>query len=202
MVNNNVYTNLMARENLRYAAETVEKVERRPDLFTALEHKTRLEASEDWKRRRPHVPYDKSLKILRKTISFGRRTWDFKHVPSEKYPLQLYYHPLTIYRYQIIKQADLVLAMLLLGHEFSRELKRRNFNFDPITTGTRPLTLHQSIMAAEVGDMAKPAARVATLMNLGDVAGNTKTAAILPPWEECGWYSSMGSRGCATIPAD
>jgi alpha,alpha-trehalose phosphorylase len=99
-------------------------------------------------------------------------------VPPEKYPLLLYYHPLTIYRYQIIKQADLVLAMLLLGHEFSPELKRRNFEFyDPITTGDSSLSpCIQSIMAAEVGDMAKALAyaRVATLMDLGDVAGNVK----------------------------
>jgi alpha,alpha-trehalose phosphorylase len=184
MVNNNVYTNLMARENLRYAAETVEKVrERRPDLFTALAHKTRLEASEveDWKRAADlmYVPYDKSLKITPQDDKFlEEEPWDFKHVPPEKYPLLLYYHPLTIYRYQIIKQADLVLAMLLLGHEFSPELKRRNFEFyDPITTGDSSLSpCIQSIMAAEVGDMAKALAyaRVATLMDLGDVAGNVK----------------------------
>lgn len=184
MVDNNVYTNLMARENLRYAAETVEKVrERRPDLFTALEHKTRLEASEveDWKRAAElmYVPYDERLKITPQDDKFlEEEPWDFKHVPPEKYPLLLYYHPLTIYRYQIIKQADLVLAMLLLGHEFSPDLKRRNFEFyDPITTGDSSLSpCIQSIMAAEVGDMEKALvyARVATLMDLGDVAGNVK----------------------------
>ncbi|MGH7180635.1 MAG: glycoside hydrolase family 65 protein [Nitrospiraceae bacterium] len=184
VVDNNVYTNLMARENLRYAAETVEMVrERRPDLFTALVHKTHLDAPEiaDWKRAADlmYVPYDQRLKMTPQDDQFlEQEPWDFKHTPSERYPLLLYYHPLTIYRYQVIKQADLVLAMVLLGHEFSSDLKRRNFEFyDPITTGDSSLSpCIQSIMAAEVGDMAKALeyARVATLMDLGDVAGNVK----------------------------
>jgi len=184
VVDDNVYTNLMARENLRFAAETVEKIrERRPDLFTALVHKTLLQDPEiaDWKRAAElmYVPYDQRLRITPQHDQFlEQETWDFKHTPPEKYPLLLYYHPLTIYRYQVIKQADLVLAMLLLGHEFSPELKRRNFEFyDPITTGDSSLSpCIQSIMAAEVGDVEKALeyGRVATLMDLGDVAGNVK----------------------------
>jgi alpha,alpha-trehalose phosphorylase len=184
MVDNNVYTNLMARENLRYAAETVEKLqEQRPDLFTALVHKVRLEAAEvsEWKRaaERMYLPFDERIKITPQDDQFlDQEPWPFEQTPPEKYPLLLYFHPLTIYRYRVIKQADLVLAMLLLGHEFSRDLKRRNFEFyDPITTGDSSLSpCIQSIMAAEVGDMGKALeyARVATLMDLGDVAGNVK----------------------------
>ena len=184
VVDNNVYTNLMARENLRFAAETVEKIrERRPDLFTVLVHKTHLEDPEiaDWKRAAElmYVPYDQRLKITPQDDKFlEQEPWDFKHTPPEKYPLLLYFHPLTIYRYQVLKQADLVLAMLLLGHEFSPDLKRRNFEFyDPLTTGDSSLSpCIQSIMAAEVGDVEKALeyARVATLMDLGDVAGNVK----------------------------
>jgi alpha,alpha-trehalose phosphorylase len=184
MVDNNVYTNLMARENLRYAAETVEKLqEQRPDLFTALVHKVRLEAAEvsEWKRaaERMYLPFDERIKITPQDDQFlDQEPWPFEQTPPEKYPLLLYFHPLTIYRYRVIKQADLVLAMLLLGHEFSPDLKRRNFEFyDPITTGDSSLSpCIQSIMAAEVGDMEKALeyARVATLMDLGDVAGNVK----------------------------
>jgi alpha,alpha-trehalose phosphorylase len=184
VVDNNVYTNLMARENLRYAAETVERVrELRPDLFTALVHKTRLDLSEvtEWKQAadRMFVPYDERLQITPQDDQFlNQEPWDFDRTPADKYPLLLYFHPLTIYRYQVIKQADLVLAMFLLGHEFTPDLKRRNFAFyDPITTGDSSLSACiQSIMAAEVGEMDKALdyARVATLMDLGDVAGNVK----------------------------
>lgn len=184
VVDNNAYTNLMARENLRYAAETVERVrDDRPDLFTALVHKTRLDPSEivEWKQAadRMYVPYDERLGITPQDDQFlEQKPWDFDRTPADKYPLLLYFHPLTIYRYQVIKQADLVLAMFLLGHEFPPELKRRNFAFyDPITTGDSSLSACiQSIMAAEVGekDKALEYSRVATLMDLGDVAGNVK----------------------------
>jgi alpha,alpha-trehalose phosphorylase len=184
VVDNNVYTNLMARENLRYAAETVEQVrDRRPDLFTALVHKTRLDPSEvqEWKQAadRMFVPYDERLQITPQDDQFlNQEPWDFDRTPADKYPLLLFFHPLTIYRYQVLKQADLVLAMFLLGHEFPPDLKRRNFAFyDPITTGDSSLSACiQSIMAAEVGQMDKALeyARVATLMDLGDVAGNVK----------------------------
>jgi alpha,alpha-trehalose phosphorylase len=184
VVDNNAYTNLMARENLRYAAETIERVrDQRPDLFTALVHKTRLDAPEieDWKRAAElmYVPYDHRLKITPQDDDFlEQEPWDFTHTPPERYPLLLYYHPLTIHRYQVIKQADLVLAMLLLSHEFPPDLKQRNFEFyDPITTGDSSLSpCIQSIMAAEVGDMTKALeyAKVATLMDLGDVSGNVK----------------------------
>jgi alpha,alpha-trehalose phosphorylase len=184
VVDNNAYTNLMARENLRYAAATVERVrEQRPDLFTALVHKTRLDVSEieEWKHAadRMYVPFDDRLQITPQDDQFlNQQPWDFDRTPADKYPLLLYFHPLTIYRFQVIKQADLVLAMLLLGHEFDHDLKRRNFAFyDPITTGDSSLSACiQSIMAAEVGEMetALEYARVATLMDLGDVAGNVK----------------------------
>jgi alpha,alpha-trehalose phosphorylase len=135
----------------------------------------------DWKRAAElmSVPYDQRLGVTPQDDQFlEQEPWDFKHTPPENYPLLLYYHPLTIYRYQVIKQADLVLAMLLLGHEFPTDLKRRNFEFyDPITTGDSSLSpCIQSIMAAEVGDVEKALdyARVATLMDLGDVAGNVK----------------------------
>jgi alpha,alpha-trehalose phosphorylase len=184
VVDNNVYTNLMARENLRYAAETVERLrEHRPDLFTVLVHKTRLDLSEvsEWKQAadRMYMPYDERLQITPQDDQFlNQEPWDFDRTPADKYPLLLFFHPLTIYRYQVIKQADLVLAMLLLGHEFSADLKRRNFAYyDPITTGDSSLSACiQSIMAAEVGerDKALEYARVATVMDLGDVAGNVK----------------------------
>jgi alpha,alpha-trehalose phosphorylase len=184
VVDNNTYTNLMARENLCYAAETVEALrERRPDLYTALAHKTQLHSTEaaEWKHAAEsmYIPYDAILGITPQDDQFlQQEPWDFAHTPPDKYPLLLSFHPLTIYRHQVIKQADLVLAMLLLGHEFSAELKKRNFEFyDPLTTGDSSLSACiQSIMATEIGDMTKAVeyARVAALMDLGDVAGNVK----------------------------
>jgi alpha,alpha-trehalose phosphorylase len=184
VVDNNAYTNLMARENLQYAAATVESLStRRPDLFTALVHKTGLDKREieEWKRAadQMYIPYDERLGLYAQDDSFlEQERWDFENTPLDRYPLLLFYHPLAIYRHQVIKQADLVLAMFLLGHAFSPGAKKRNFDYyDSLTTGDSSLSACiQSIIAAEVGDLDKAVeyARVAALMDLGDVAGNVK----------------------------
>lgn len=184
IVDNNAYTNLMARENLRYAALSLERLRReRPDRFARLAHKTKLRSDElvDWSRAadRMYVPYDNTRAITAQDSHFlEQEPWPFARVPVENYPLLLFYHPLTIYRYQVLKQADVVLAMLLLPHEFAPDLKRRNFEYyDALTTNDSSLSpCIQSIMAAEIGDLEKAEeyARVATLMDLGDVAGNVK----------------------------
>ncbi|MEE8209773.1 MAG: glycosyl hydrolase family 65 protein [bacterium] len=184
VVNNNTFTNLMARENLRYAAQTVETIRaQKPDIFRALAHKTGLDLSEikDWTRAAENmfIPYDQETGIYPQDDSFlDKEAWDFKNTPADKYPLLLFYHPLTIYRHQVIKQADIALAMFLVGHEFSAEAKKRNFQFyDPLTTGDSSLSsCIQSIVALEIGqlDLAVQYARVALLMDLADVGGNVK----------------------------
>jgi len=135
VVNNNAYTNLMARENLRYAVQTVESMGTTdPDAYSALVRKTTLEPLEvqAWANAAEsmYVPYDETRNIIPQDDSFlDREPWDFKNTPREHYPLLLFYHPLNIYRKQVIKQADVVLAMFLLGDTFSREAKKRNFEF-------------------------------------------------------------------------
>jgi alpha,alpha-trehalose phosphorylase len=187
VVNNNTYTNLMARENLWYAAATVGELRNeRPGLFAALVDKTGLELSEvdDWQRAadRMYIPFNEMLGIHPQDDAFlEKEPWDFANTPADQYPLLLHYHPLVIYRYQVIKQADIVLAMFLLGHEFSLEQKKRNFDFyDPLTTGDSSLSVSiQSIIAFEIGyvEKAREYARYAILMDLADIGGNVKHGA-------------------------
>jgi len=184
VVNNNAYTNLMARENLRYAAQTVESLRStKPDAYNALMHKTALDPSEveAWLRavERMYVPYDEQLKIIPQDDNFlDREPWDFRNTPRDRYPLLLFYHPLNIYRKQVIKQADVILAMFLLGDAFSPEAKKRNFEFyDPLTTGDSSLSsCVEAIIAAQIGDMEKAIryGMAALLMDLADVGGNVK----------------------------
>ena len=135
VVNNNAYTNLMARENLRYAAQTVEALRvAKPDAYAALVHKTELEYSEveAWIRAAEgmYVPYDEKLKIIPQDDNFlDGEPWDFQNTPRDHYPLLLFYHPLNIYRKQVIKQADVVLAMFLLGDAYSLEEKSATSTF-------------------------------------------------------------------------
>ena len=184
VVNNNAYTNLMARENLRYAAQVIESLRTtEPDAYDALVQKTALEASEvkEWIRAADnmYVPYDETLDIIPQDDSFlDREPWDFQNTPADHFPLLLFYHPLNIYRKQVIKQADVVLAMFLLGDGFPMETKKRNFDFyDPLTTGDSSLSsCVEAIIAAQIGDMDKAFryGMAALLMDLADVGGNVK----------------------------
>ena len=182
VVNDNAYTNLMARLNLRYAATVVDHIARTDrGGYDRLCHATSVTTAEieEWRRAAEamHIPYDEDLGINPQDANFLEKArWDFENTPRDKYPLLLNFHPLVIYRFQVIKQADIVLAMFMLGDEFDPDLKRRNFEYyDPLTTGDSSLsTSIQSIVAAELGDNAKAIEyfRYGLFMDLADVAGN------------------------------
>ena len=184
VVNNNLYTNLMARENLWYAVETLRALpEAEPQRFAALVRDTGLGPDEvdEWRRAadQMYLPYDERDGVHLQDDSFkDKQDWDFANTPADKYPLLLHYHPLVIYRYRVVKQADVVLAMFLLGHEFSHDQKRRNFvYYDRRTTRDSSLSCSiESIVAAEVGETDKAFSYSidAGLMDLADVAGNVQ----------------------------
>ena len=187
IVNNNYFTNLMARENLRYAAATVRRLtDDSPAAYARLVRATDLEVEEieEWERAANHMflPYDPNLGIHLQDDSFiDKPIWDFLRTPAEHYPLLLHYHPLNLYRHQVIKQADIMLAMFLLGHEFSIEEKRRNFDYyDPLTTHDSSLSVCiQSVIANEIGerDKALEYFHFAATMDMSDVGGNVKNGA-------------------------
>jgi alpha,alpha-trehalose phosphorylase len=184
VVNNNTYTNLMAQENLRYAADTINYMrDNHPEHFDTLVDRTGVAFSEveEWRRAADnmYVPFEKAIGIHPQDDSFlDRKVWDLKNTPKDKFPLLLHFHPLVIYRHQVIKQADVVLAMFLLGDKFSAEEKKLNFEYyDPLTTGDSSLSACiQSVVAAEIGDSEKALkyARYAVLMDLADVGGNVR----------------------------
>jgi alpha,alpha-trehalose phosphorylase len=182
VVNDNTYTNLMARLNLNFAAASVRRLrDERPGDYTALAHEVQLRPGEieSWERAAAamHVPFDQDRGIHPQDDTFlTREEWDLDATPPDKFPLLLHYHPLVIYRHQVIKQADIVLAMFLLGNEFSEEHKHRNFDYyDRLTTGDSSLTACvQSIIAAEIGreQQALEYFNYALLMDLANIAGN------------------------------
>jgi alpha,alpha-trehalose phosphorylase len=184
VVNNNAYTNMMARENLLYAAETLGSLRTTsPDVYDALVRKTELadEEVKAWTQAAEsmYLPYDEKLKIIPQDDGFlDKQPWDFQNTPADHYPLLLFYHPLEIYRRQVIKQADVVLALFLLGDAFPLETKKRNFEFyDAFTTGDSSLSsCVEAIIAAQIGDIDKTIryGMAALLMDLADVGGNVK----------------------------
>jgi alpha,alpha-trehalose phosphorylase len=161
VVDNNAYTNLMARENLAAAVESLGLLcENDRDAYDRLVARLKIaeHEPEQWSRAAAgmFVPHDDRSGVLLQDEHFlNRKPWDFEHTPIENYPLLLHYHPLNIYRHQVIKQTDVVLATFLAGDRFSLEEKRRVFEYyDPLTTGDSSLSsCVQSVMAAEVGDL-------------------------------------------------
>jgi alpha,alpha-trehalose phosphorylase len=182
MVDDNAYTNLMARLNLRYAAASLRRLQAMdPPAYAGLQAELAIDAAEpdDWDRaaRLMFVPHDPVRGITPQDATFlSHERWDLASVPAGRFPLLLHHHPLTMYRRQVLKQADVVMAMLLLGNEFSIEQKRRNFEYyDPITTGDSSLSASiQSIVASEIGEEAAACQYfdVGLLTDIADVAGN------------------------------
>lgn len=183
VVNDNLYTNVLARFNLRRAAKAVWRLERDdPDTYAELVRRTGLDKDEpvEWSECSDamFIPYDEFLGIHPQDAHFlEREMWDLENTPLEKRPLLLNYHPLVIYRFQVLKQADVVLALFLQGEDFSAEQKRADFDYyDPITTGDSTLSaVVQSIIAAEVGyaDLALRYFLAALFVDLDDRHNNT-----------------------------
>ena len=184
VVDNNTYTNLMARENLQMAAQTVEELRvHRPEQYDDLVKATRLQPEEPsfWRRAAEamYIPYDEDEQVHPQDDAFlNLEPWDFEGTSPNCYPLLLHFHPLDIYRHQVIKQADVMLAAFLLGNEFSPEAKRRIWEYyDPITTGDSSLSeCIQSIVACDVGEVpvAHRYLMDSVSLDLADLHGNVR----------------------------
>jgi alpha,alpha-trehalose phosphorylase len=183
VVDNNAYTNLMAAEHLESAAELVEWLaETDREAHAELVADTGVTEIElaSWRRAatRMFVPRHEELGIMLQDDGFlERKRWDFEGTPPERYPLLLHFHPLEIFRHQVIKQADVVLATYLVGHRFGPGETRRTFDYyDPLTTGDSTLSACiQSVVASEVGyeELALRYFLDACSVDLADAHGNT-----------------------------
>lgn len=183
-VNNNYYTNVMAKHNLKWAAKSCSILK----SYDAQGFKSlcdRLGVTEDeimaWAKAADAMllPYDEALGINPQDDTFLRKAvWDFDNTPEDKYPLLLNYHPLTIYRYQVCKQADTVLAHFLLEDEQSLETIQRSYDYyEGITTHDSSLSsCIFSIMASKIGSMDKAYEYFieTARLDLDNTHGNTK----------------------------
>jgi len=175
IADNNVYTNLMAQRNLRAAADAAK---RHPDQ--AYEFGVDAEETASWRDAAEdmYIPYDEHLGVHPQSEGFtGHEIWDFQHTRAEQYPLLLHFPYFDLYRKQVVKQADLVLAMQRCGDEFTAEQKLRNFAYyEALTVRDSSLSASvQGVLAAECGHLALAHAylREAALMDLHDIEHNT-----------------------------
>lgn len=176
VIDNNVYTNLMAARNFRAAADAVRRFPQEAATFGAYNQEI-----ETWRDAalKVVVPYDEELGVTAQSERFTRyRHWNFKDTSREEYPLLLHFPYYLLYSSQVVKQADLVLALYLCGDSFSPEQKLRDFiYYEAITSRDSSLSAStQAIVAAEVGylDLAYQYLRETAFVDLQDLAGNTE----------------------------
>jgi len=184
LVDNNLYTNLMAQAHLRFAVRThAALAEADPERFAALQAALGLRAEEParWREaaERMLLPFDAASGIHPQDDGFlDKEPWDPASIPADRRPLLLHYHPLDIYRRQVLKQADVVLALYLREEHFSRAEARRDYAYyERLTTHDSSLSpcVH-GIVAARLGRVEEAAGylRHTARMDLDDVNRNVK----------------------------
>lgn len=148
LVDNNFYTNLMAREHLRDAAAALRWLMKEDSgAYEKLKKKIDFAESElalwDEIVEKMYFPYEEKRGIYPMDDGFlMRQPWDEEKIPVEKRAwLYENYHPLFIMRHRMSKQADAVLGLYLHSHLFTREEIRRNYDF------YREVTLHHSSLS-------------------------------------------------------
>jgi alpha,alpha-trehalose phosphorylase len=188
IADNNVYTNLMAQLNFRLAADAVAShPERARGLGIDVEEAGSWRAAAD----AVFIPYDDQLAVHPQSEGFTEhQRWDFEHTGADDYPLLLHAAYFDLYRKQITKQADLVLALHVRGDAFSHEEKARDFAYyEALTVRDSSLSAcTQAVVAAELGhlDLAYDYFGEAALIDLGDLHRNTRdglhTASLAGAW--------------------
>jgi alpha,alpha-trehalose phosphorylase len=176
IADNNVYTNVMAQQNLRAAADAAA---RHPDVATKLG--VNAEEAASWRDAAQSmvVPYNDELGVHPQAEDFLEHDrWDFQDTSPEQYPLLLHFPYFDLYRKQVVKQADLVLAMFMRPDFFTDEQKARNFDYyESLTVRDSSLSANtQACLAAEVGhlELAYDYFAEAALMDLDDLEHNTR----------------------------
>ncbi len=169
LVNNNFYTNKMVQNNLYYASELAERY----GMYT--EESSKWLAAAD----AMYFGFDEERKITQQDDCFlDQAVWPFEETPAENYPLLLHYHPMIIYKYQVCKQADTVLAEMLFTGDFSLEQLARDYDYyEKVTTHDSSLSRSIfSVMASRIGDTEKAYSYFmdTALMDLTDLQKNVE----------------------------
>jgi alpha,alpha-trehalose phosphorylase len=176
IADNNVYTNLVAQLNLRAAADAVARHPRHADELGA-----DFEEAATWRdaARDMVIPWDEMLGVHPQSEGFtDHQVWDFENTSPDQYPLLLHFPYFDLYRKQVIKQADRVLALHVRGDAFTDEEKARDFEYyERLTVRDSSLSAcTQAVIAAEVGhlQLAYDYFAEAAFMDLRDIEHNTR----------------------------
>src|SRR5262249_19515805 len=157
------YTNRMAQEHLRYAAAVArELAAENPGAGAELRQRLGFDDAEIalWSRAADamYLPHDARLGIVAQDDTFlDKPVWHIAATPPERRPLLMHRHPLTLYRHQVCKQADALLALVLAGDGVDQATKRRSFDYyEAVTVHDSTLSASTfAILAAELGYLEK-----------------------------------------------
>ncbi|NLK64361.1 MAG: beta-phosphoglucomutase [Tissierellia bacterium] len=151
MVSDNYYTNKMAQYNLRWAVKLWRILKtKRPNSWVKLKKNLNIDDYEidnmEKAADQMFFVYDEERDIIGQDSTFlTKPAW-----PEENNlrPLLLHYHPLTIYRHQILKQADTALALYLLSDEDEELMKRTFYYYENINSHDSSLSPCISVLMA------------------------------------------------------
>jgi alpha,alpha-trehalose phosphorylase len=157
MVNNNYYTNMVAAYNLRWAVKLYKLLEEK-GLAGALKKKIKITEAElkemsEAADKMYFAPLSKDGVIPQDDSFFDKPKWNIKGTPKDKFPLLLHYHPLHLYRYQVCKQADTVMAFFLFGDMIDKKTQEKSFEYyEEVTTHDSSLSKCAfSVVASKLG---------------------------------------------------
>ena len=206
LADNNIYTNLMAQQNLEAAAAASARQPSGAQKLGVTEDEV-----ESWRTAAGamFIPFDERLGVHQQAEGFTEHEeWDFGSTPPEMYPLLLHAPYFQLYRKQVIKQPDLVLAMHLRGEAFTADQKARNFEYyERLTVRDSSLSDGtESVVAAETGHLSLAFDYLveAALLDLHDLEHNTRDgvhiASLAGAWialvEGFGGLRSRGDNLC------
>lgn len=147
LVNNNAYTNYLVQFELRYLT----------DHFTQKDIGRFKVSQREWtsfKTAADQMYFETHGDLIAQDDSFlSKKRLDLTRIPKDQFPLLTHFHPLVLYRLQVLKQADLLLAMVLLPEQFSDAQVQTNYDYyEPLTTHDSSLSpAIYAIAAARLG---------------------------------------------------
>ncbi len=181
MVNNNYYTNILAQHNLKWAVLIYNKLKETEKQDVAERIALRQDEADEFEKayKNMYLPYDETAGITPQDDSFlSKKVWDFENTLIGNYPLLLHYHPMLLYRHQVCKQADVLLAYYLFQNRHDKELMKASYAYyEGITTHDSSLSSCVfSIMAARLGwaHKAYDYFRKTMRLDIDDIHCNTK----------------------------
>ncbi|WP_369255177.1 glycoside hydrolase family 65 protein [Geodermatophilus amargosae] len=174
VVDDNVFTNLMAKRNLLRAAEACQRLQAR-----AAELGVDPSETAAWRSvaEAVHVPWDEGLGVHPMNANFtAYQEWPFEE-QRDSYPVQEHQHYSTFYRRQVLKQADLVLALWWCREDFTAEEVARDLDYYEART-VRDSSLSAAVQAVVCAQAQHPGLalrylRECALVDLRDVQGDT-----------------------------